>query len=88
VNSGQEKAHTFPPPAGKAIPPGESFFGYTRTEWQDIMQQLRPPTSDDCTITGDGRRLDTKEKLLAYLDEVKEQRARDSAAEAVNGIVR
>lgn len=37
--------------------------------------QLRQPTPDDCTITGDGRRLDTKDKLLAYLDEVNEQRA-------------
>jgi hypothetical protein len=53
-----------------------------------MVRELSPPTPDDCTITGDGRRLDTKEKLLAYLDEVNEERARNSADEAVNGIVR
>jgi hypothetical protein len=33
-------------------------------------QDLRPPTSDDVSITCDGRRLDTREKVLAFVAEV------------------
>jgi hypothetical protein len=88
MSSGREKAGMSPPASERVFPPGESFFGYTKTEWQAIVLQLRPSTPDDCTITGDGRRLDTKEKLLAYLDEVNEQRARDSAEEATISVDR
>ncbi len=34
----------------------------------------RPPTADDVPITRDGRRLDTPDKVLAFLDEINEQR--------------
>jgi hypothetical protein len=34
-----------------------------------------PPTSDDVTVTLDGRRLDTKEKVLEWLAEVEADRA-------------
>ena len=35
----------------------------------------RPPTDDDVPITLDGRRLDTPEKVIAFLREINEQRA-------------
>jgi hypothetical protein len=40
-----------------------------------INKYGRPPTTDDVSVTWDGRRLDTKEKLLAFLAEVAEERA-------------
>ena len=43
-------------------------------EWDRIMQSAAPPTPDDCSITADGRRLDTPEKLIAFLDEIAEER--------------
>jgi len=33
-----------------------------------------PPTSDDVSITWDGRRLDTKEKVLSFLAELEAAR--------------
>lgn len=44
------------------------------------FEDLPARTPDDVTITRDGRRLDTKEKVLAWLEELEEQRA--SAAPA------
>ena len=42
----------------------EEFFGNTD-----------PPTDDDVPITLDGRRLDTPEKVIAYLEEINRNRA-------------
>lgn len=39
------------------------------------LEHLPPRTSDDVTITKDGRRLDTKEKVLAWLAELERLRA-------------
>jgi hypothetical protein len=36
-----------------------------------------PPTDDEVPITLDGRRLDTPEKVIAFIDEINEQRAAD-----------
>lgn len=41
----------------------DEFFGDTE-----------PPTDDDVPITIDGRRLDTPEKVIAYIDEINEAR--------------
>ena len=49
----------------------------------DLREDLRhavPPTSDDVTVLVDGRRLDTKEKVLAWLAEVEEDRAAGRSA--------
>ena len=40
----------------------------------------RPPTDDDVSITADGRRLDTPEKLIAFVDEINAQRAAEQHA--------
>ena len=50
------------------------------SEWVEaIRQSARPPTSDDVSITLDGRRLDTKEKVLAFLAEIETERAAGNA---------
>jgi hypothetical protein len=40
-----------------------------------VDKYARPRTADDVSITSDGRRLDTKEKLLAFLEELARERA-------------
>jgi hypothetical protein len=41
------------------------------SKWVEAVHHVdRPPTSDDVSITCDGRRLDTKEKVLEFLAEV------------------
>ena len=40
----------------------------------------RPPTPDDVTITLDGRRIDSKEKALAWLAEIEADRAAGKTA--------
>jgi hypothetical protein len=40
-----------------------------------VDQYARPRTADDVSITSDGRRLDTKEKVLAFLKELAHERA-------------
>ena len=35
----------------------------------------RPPTDDDVPITRDGRRLDTPEKVIAFIDEINAERS-------------
>lgn len=43
------------------------------------FEDLPPRTSDDVTITKDGRRLDTKDKVLVWLAELEQQRAPGSS---------
>ncbi len=42
--------------------------------WRDMSRSLPPPTDDDVSITKDGRRLDTKEKVLEFLAVLEEER--------------
>lgn len=45
-------------------------------EWVAAAGKIdRPRTADDVSITLDGRRLDTKEKVLAFLAEIEADRA-------------
>jgi len=46
-------------------------------EWDRIVQSAAPPTPDDCTVLYDGTRLDTKEKILAYFEELANEREID-----------
>ena len=41
----------------------------SREEIREMSRDLPPPTSDDVSITADGVRLDSKEKVLAFLAE-------------------
>ena len=38
-------------------------------EWARRAAAAPPPTPDDCTITADGRRIDTRDKMLDWLIE-------------------
>lgn len=46
----------------------------TFEEWAEARKHSPPPTDDDVTITWDGRAINTKEKLLAWLEEVEANR--------------
>jgi hypothetical protein len=43
----------------------------------EFFSDLRPPTDDDVPIALDGTRLDTPEKVLAYLREINTAREAD-----------
>jgi hypothetical protein len=49
---------------------------WTADEWAAHTANCRPATADDVSITTDGQRLDTKEKWLAFLQEVDRERTR------------
>lgn len=46
-------------------------------ELADAVRRSPPPTADDVSITTDGRRLDSKEKVLYFLAEL--EAARENA---------
>jgi hypothetical protein len=39
------------------------------------IREAAPPTADDVIVLFDGRRLDTQEKVLAWLEEIEADRA-------------
>jgi hypothetical protein len=51
----------------------------TGDEWAARVV-ARPPTADDVTITLDGRRIDSKEKAIAWLAEIEADRAAGKTA--------
>lgn len=50
----------------------------TGDEFNEMLRDAAPATSDDVTTTSDGRRLDTKEKVLAFCAELAAERAHDA----------
>jgi predicted DNA-binding mobile mystery protein A len=50
-------------------------------EWDidEVARELSPPTADDVSITMDGRRLDTVEKMRAFVAELWAEREADNA---------
>lgn len=50
-------------------------------DFERIVRTAAPPTRDDGTITSDGRRVDTPEKLHGWLDELAEQRELDESSD-------
>lgn len=50
-------------------------------EWtiDEFVAGARPPTDDDVPMTLDWTPLDTREKLIAYLEEINRQRAANDA---------
>ena len=47
----------------------------TAEEWFERMRNAAPPADDDVTILWDGRRLDSRQKVLEWLAEVEASRA-------------
>ena len=54
----------------------------TAEEWFERMRDAPPPTDDDVPILLDGRRLDTREKVLAWLAEVDAARSEGGSSGA------
>jgi hypothetical protein len=44
------------------------------TEWVESVRHAGPSTADDVSVTWDGRRLDTKDKVVAFLAEIEADR--------------
>ena len=54
----------------------------TWEEWGEMTNGLLGPTDDDVSITKDGRRLDTAEKVIEFFAELDAEREGRSATEA------
>lgn len=52
----------------------------TIVEWAERMRSAGPPTEDDVTVLLDGRRLNSKEAVEAWLNEVEAIRVLEAAA--------
>lgn len=50
----------------------------TGDEFNELLRDAPPPTADDVSITADGERLDTKEKVLAFCERLAAERAQAS----------
>lgn len=50
----------------------------TSDEFNELLSDAPPPTADDVSITADGERLDTKEKVLAFCERLAAERAETS----------
>jgi hypothetical protein len=51
----------------------------TIVEWAERMRSAGPPTEDDVTVLLDGRRLDSRETVEAWLKEVEAIRVLEAA---------
>lgn len=51
--------------------------------WRAMSCSLPPPTDDDVSIANDGRRLDTKAKVLDFLAELEAKREMERASRVV-----
>lgn len=54
----------------------------TWVEWGEMTRDLAAPTDDDVSITKDGRRLDTVEKVIEFFAELDAEREGRSATKA------
>ncbi|HVX22720.1 MAG TPA: hypothetical protein VHB02_15330 [Acidimicrobiales bacterium] len=52
----------------------------TAEEWFLAMEKAEPPTEDDVTVLLDGRRLDSREAVLQWLEEVQAERSAGAAS--------
>jgi hypothetical protein len=63
-------------------------LGLTFDELAEASRHAPPPTDDDVTITWDGRVINTKEKLLAWLKEIDAERAAGMTVEQLEARAR
>ena len=54
--------------------------GMTAEEWFVAMHDAEPPTADDVTILLDGRRLDSREAVLRWLEDLRAERTAGAAS--------
>jgi hypothetical protein len=50
-------------------------------DFERIVRSAAAPTPDDCTATLDGRRIDTREKLHAWIEELARRRELDEQSD-------
>jgi hypothetical protein len=46
----------------------------TGDEFNELLRGASPPTADDASITAEGERLDTKDKVLAFCERLAAER--------------
>jgi len=56
----------------------------TVAEWAERMHSAEPPTEDDVTVLLDGRRLDSRESVEAWLRELEALRVLQAAIHDAN----
>jgi hypothetical protein len=54
----------------------------TAEDWLERMRVAAPPAQDDVTILWDGRRLDSRDSVLAWLAEIEAKRTEVAATGA------
>ena len=64
----------------RGLPPDHIDGPATAGRWFGRVDNAPPPTDDDVCITRDGRRLDSPEKVRAFLDELNTSVAAERAA--------
>lgn len=76
----RQRIRTPEAPTGRQVRRGVAYPEGVATEvgrhWtiEELFHDVAPPTDDDVSIALDGRRLDTPEKVIAYLDEINRDR--------------
>ncbi len=58
-----------------AVPEKPPLLVITSEQFNEMLRDARPPTADDVSITSDGERLDSKEKVLAFCQRLAAERA-------------
>ena len=53
---------------------------FTWEEFNELFRDALPPTDDDVSITKDGRRLDTKDKVIEFFAELEAERSATAGA--------
>jgi len=51
----------------------------TGDQFNELLRDAPPSTTDDVSITRDGRRLDTREKVLAFCAELAAERSQTTS---------
>ena len=74
ANQGSRRRETYPVVVSEHLP----LRVMTGDEFNDLLRDAPPPTADDVSITVDGERLDTKEKVLAFCERLAADRAQAS----------
>lgn len=80
--AGVPTASSHSPQYDRAVGDREPMRVLTWDEWNELARNALPPTPDDVSITSDGRRLDTAEKVIEFFAELEAEREGRSATEA------
>jgi len=68
--------------------PGRLIRAFAPGEFNELFRDAPPPTADDVSITSDGRRLDTAEKVIEFFAELEAERIAEAEAGATTPATR